>query len=117
MQAALLCIYDLSKGTDPVLRIGDVTLLEKEGGKSGFWQHPQRAARIQREREVAPSPYLKNMRVTVVTISDSCYEGSAEDRSGHWLVERCEASGGMISKHYLVPDEVDSIRQVVMEAV
>ncbi len=117
VQAALLCIYDLSKGTDPVLRIGDVALLEKEGGKSGFWQHPQQTTRLMKERQKAPETYLNGFRVTIVTISDSCYEGSADDTSGSWLVERCEASGAMISKQYLVPDEVDSIRQVVMEAV
>ncbi|HYX36069.1 MAG TPA: bifunctional molybdenum cofactor biosynthesis protein MoaC/MoaB [Oligoflexus sp.] len=117
VQAALLCIYDLSKGTDPVIRIGDVTLLEKEGGKSGFWQHPLHAKRVMKERQKTPEPHLNNIRVTIVTISDSCYEGSADDTSGSWLVERCEASGAMISKQYLVPDEVDSIRQVVMEAV
>jgi molybdenum cofactor synthesis domain-containing protein len=70
-----------------------------------------------KEREQNLETHLNNMRVTIVTISDSCYEGSADDTSGSWLVDRCESSGAMISKQYLVPDEVDSIRQVVMEAV
>lgn len=117
VQAALLCIYDLSKGTDPVIRMGDITLLEKEGGKSGFWQHPEHAGLPRTESVPSASRCLENIRTTIVTISDSCYEGSAEDTSGSWLVERCEAEGAMINKQFLVPDEVDSIRQVVMEAV
>jgi len=37
---ALLCIYDLAKGVDPVLSISDIYLEVKEGGKSGRWVHP-----------------------------------------------------------------------------
>jgi cyclic pyranopterin phosphate synthase len=33
--AALLCIYDMTKGVDDTLEIGPVRLLEKTGGKSG----------------------------------------------------------------------------------
>ena len=35
VNAALLTIWDLTKGTDPNLAIGDVRLLVKTGGKSG----------------------------------------------------------------------------------
>lgn len=40
VNAALLCIYDLTKGIDPVLRLGEIKLEVKEGGKSGQWVHP-----------------------------------------------------------------------------
>jgi cyclic pyranopterin phosphate synthase len=116
VQAALLCIYDLSKGTDPVMSMGEVTLLEKEGGKSGFWRHPEHASKLAPAQAVAKEQYLQNIRATIITISDSCYEGSAEDTSGQWLVDCCESYGAMISKQFLIPDEVDSIRQLVMEA-
>jgi len=40
VNGALLALYDLAKNVDPVLRIGDIRLLEKQGGKSGHWRHP-----------------------------------------------------------------------------
>ena len=38
--AALITIYDLSKIVNPHLRIDNVRLLIKEGGKSGLWTNP-----------------------------------------------------------------------------
>ena len=40
VNAALITIYDLSKIVNPNLRIDDVKLLIKEGGKSGLWKNP-----------------------------------------------------------------------------
>ena len=38
-QIALLTIYDMCKAVDRGMVIQSVRLLEKEGGKSGHWQH------------------------------------------------------------------------------
>ncbi len=40
INGALLTIYDLSKAVNPDLRISDIRLNLKEGGKSGHWVHP-----------------------------------------------------------------------------
>ena len=40
VNTALITIYDLSKIVNPHLRIDDVKLLIKEGGKSGLWTNP-----------------------------------------------------------------------------
>ena len=40
VNAALITIYDLSKIINPHLRIDNVRLLVKEGGKSGLWKNP-----------------------------------------------------------------------------
>jgi len=40
VNAALITIYDLSKIVNPHLRIDNVRLLIKEGGKSGLWTNP-----------------------------------------------------------------------------
>jgi len=40
VNAALITIYDLSKIINPHLRIDNVKLLIKEGGKSGLWTNP-----------------------------------------------------------------------------
>ena len=36
-QVALLTIYDMCKAVDRGMVMGNVRLLEKEGGKSGHW--------------------------------------------------------------------------------
>ena len=40
VNAALITIYDLSKIVNPHLRIDNIKLLIKEGGKSGIWTSP-----------------------------------------------------------------------------
>jgi len=40
VNAALITIYDLSKIINPHLRIDNIKLLIKEGGKSGLWTNP-----------------------------------------------------------------------------
>ena len=40
VNAALITIYDLSKIVNPYLRIDNIRLLIKEGGKSGLWTNP-----------------------------------------------------------------------------
>ena len=40
VNAALITIYDLSKIVNPHLKIDDMKLLIKEGGKSGLWKNP-----------------------------------------------------------------------------
>ena len=40
VNAALITIYDLSKIVNPHLRIDNIKLLIKEGGKSGLWTNP-----------------------------------------------------------------------------
>ena len=38
VSAACLTIYDMLKASDKAMRIMDITLLEKQGGKSGDWR-------------------------------------------------------------------------------
>jgi len=40
VNAALITIYDLSKIINPHLKIDNIKLLIKEGGKSGLWKNP-----------------------------------------------------------------------------
>ena len=40
VNTALITIYDLSKIVNPNLRIDNIKLLIKEGGKSGLWKNP-----------------------------------------------------------------------------
>jgi len=38
---ACLTIYDMLKASDKAIRISDISLLEKQGGKSGNWRAPK----------------------------------------------------------------------------
>ncbi|MBS0323277.1 MAG: hypothetical protein JSR19_05425 [Proteobacteria bacterium] len=38
VRVSLLTIYDMCKAMDRGMRIQDIRLLEKRGGKSGIWQ-------------------------------------------------------------------------------
>jgi len=38
VNGTLLTIYDMCKAVDRGMRMGDIRLLEKQGGKSGHWQ-------------------------------------------------------------------------------
>ena len=52
----------------------------------------------------------------VITVSDRCSAGEAEDRSGPALVRMLEAAGYVIAGRGLVPDEVDRIQAALAEA-
>ena len=41
VNAALITIYDLSKIVNPNLKIDNIRLIIKEGGKSGLWKNPE----------------------------------------------------------------------------
>ena len=41
VSAACLTIYDMLKASDKAMRITDITLMEKQGGKSGDWTAPK----------------------------------------------------------------------------
>ncbi|XP_043929894.1 gephyrin isoform X33 [Protopterus annectens] len=58
------------------------------------------------------------IRVGVLTVSDSCYRNLAEDRSGVNLkdvVQDPSLLGGIISAYKIVPDEVDVIKEVLVD--
>uniref|UniRef100_H3BZS9 Gephyrin n=1 Tax=Tetraodon nigroviridis TaxID=99883 RepID=H3BZS9_TETNG len=58
------------------------------------------------------------IRVGVLTVSDSCFRNLAEDRSGinlKDLVHDPSLLGGMISAYKIVPDEVDEIKETLVD--
>ena len=137
VNGALLCIYDLSKAVDPVLKITDVRLNLKTGGKSGDWRHPEfeppqaTAAATVPAAAMAPAApaattaptapaapmsgpniYLHGVDVATVTISDRASLGLVEDRSGLRLREVIENAGGKILKSQIVSDDFEKIKGV-----
>uniref|UniRef100_A0A8C1KA81 Gephyrin n=1 Tax=Cyprinus carpio TaxID=7962 RepID=A0A8C1KA81_CYPCA len=58
------------------------------------------------------------IRVGILTVSDSCFRNLAEDRSGinlKDLVHDPSLLGGIISAYKIVPDEIDEIKETLMD--
>ncbi|HWB32773.1 MAG TPA: MogA/MoaB family molybdenum cofactor biosynthesis protein [Acidobacteriaceae bacterium] len=56
-----------------------------------------------------PAQLPPDTRAVVLTISDRCFAGRQEDRSGPAVVERLEAAGAAAIISEIVPDELDLI--------
>lgn len=115
VNAALLCIYDLSKIVEPEMRISDVQLLRKEGGKSGIWEPTNKKSPFVDHCGVSAS--LKSIPSAVVTISDRCFQGVAKDSSGPAIASWLQERGAGVQEQKLVPDEKTEIQNVVKNLV
>ena len=105
VNGALLCIYDLSKAVDPVLKISDIRLNTKTGGKSGVWNHPEFAD----TKAPAKTPKLSGLKVAVLTVSDSVSRREAEDQSGPALQNALSESGAEVVATAIVADDRSEI--------
>jgi len=105
VSAALLCIYDLTKGIDPVLRIGEIQLEIKEGGKSGFWKRPE----VTQDHHPTP-PALTGVRSIVLTLSDRCARGETQDASGPAARDWLESHGAQVVGTQILPDDAHALK-------
>ncbi len=55
------------------------------------------------------------MKATVITISDSCFEGHRQDRSGPDIVARLQIAGFVVDAPLIVPDEKEQIAFALRE--
>ncbi len=124
VNAALLCIYDLTKGIDPVLRIGDIRLEIKEGGKSGQWINPEsKTAKILLSQvssgipEKERAPRLNKLNAAVITLSDRCARKEAQDLSGPCATQWLEAQGAKVKHTLILPDETKTLRNELTRLV
>jgi molybdenum cofactor biosynthesis protein B len=58
----------------------------------------------------------KSLNYGIVTISDSCHEGVAEDKSGKYISEKLSENNQVIKK-IIVPDEKDQIKKAVNDII
>lgn len=110
VNGALLCIYDLSKAVDPVLKISEIRLNSKIGGKSGEWFHPE----FQATAALKPQA-LEGVRIAVLTVSDRTARGETEDKSGPALCDGLRALGAAVVGTRVVPDERGEIQSAFKE--
>lgn len=109
---ALLTIWDLTKGIDPNLEIGEVNLLVKTGGKSGIWTNPKGippwlAAQLPDDKS------LKGKSSAILVMSDRAAKGEYEDESGPVLKGLLEGAGAEIVAHDTIPDDAKTISEQI----
>lgn len=91
---AALVMYDMLKPIDSRVEIGNISLLDKKGGKSSH-----------------PAPAAGNLKAAVGVCSDRVSAGQKEDASGHLLVKLLEEQGFSQIRYFVVPDAIEAIRK------
>jgi len=73
-------------------------------------------ARVLRDAEIADNETFRvfYIRARVLTISDRCSRGEAEDRGGPAVVEAAQAAGWQIDGARVCPDDADEIRRFLV---
>ncbi len=104
VQAALATIWDLVKGTEPNLMIGDIRLLVKEGGKSGLWVNPD-GIPAWLSAQISPVRAMEAIPTAVIVMSDRASAGVYKDKSGALLVDLLKADGAEIVQYVVIPDD------------
>lgn len=126
VQAALLCLYDLTKGVDPALQIGGIHLELKEGGKSGLWIHPDFknathnvicSANEITSKEACKKKSLQEVTALVITLSDRSYKKQKQDYSGpiaeNWLLSH----KAKVLNSLILPDDFLILKNELKEAI
>jgi cyclic pyranopterin phosphate synthase len=113
VSAGLLCIHDLVKSIDPCAEIGSISLVEKEGGKSGLWVNPTFSAKD--SARTMHTPDLIGVECAILTISDRVSAGLAEDRSGVAIREFLASRGAKCGEFRVLPDEKETIVESLRE--
>lgn len=101
--AAQLCattMYDMMKAvsTSMEMKIEDVYLLSKRGGKTDF-------------QECIP----ENFTAAVIVTSDGTSAGTRQDKSGVIIRERLASKGVNQVEYMILPDEADQIRNALLD--
>ncbi len=105
VNAALLTIYDLTKMVEPALTISNIRLLIKEGGKSGYWVHPDGLPKtLAHLEQPQKKQVLAKVRVATLTISDRAYAKKYRDESGLLLNDALKNLGAELCDYTILPD-------------
>lgn len=113
VNAALLTIWDLTKGVDPALKMGEITLLAKTGGKSGIWTHPDGIPEWL-ESQLPSTRSLEGKKAGVLVMSDRAAKGEYSDESGAVINSLLEDQGAVLSAYEVIPDEKEAISAALL---
>lgn len=108
VQAALATIWDLVKGTEPNLTIGNVRLLIKEGGKSGLWVNPD-GIPDWLLAQIPAQGSMDGVTTAIVVMSDRASTGVYEDKSGTLLADLLKEDGADVVDYCVIPDDAEKI--------
>jgi cyclic pyranopterin phosphate synthase len=112
---AALTVIDMGKAVDRSMVIESVRLLEKSGGRSGDYRAPEMTsppeeASLAVAHAEEPEPRT-TITAAVLTVSDRCSRGRAEDRSGPALARLLsDRLGARVVATDCVPDDGPTIR-------
>ncbi|MFV0431198.1 MAG: bifunctional molybdenum cofactor biosynthesis protein MoaC/MoaB [Alphaproteobacteria bacterium] len=116
VSAALLTIWDLSKPVYADLKIEDIRLLQKTGGKSGTWRTSQDIPKVVAdyfaENSVETHP-LKGYNASVITMSTRASQGVYEDTSGAYLKDRLTTIGANIEHYEVIADDAAKLKETL----
>jgi molybdenum cofactor biosynthesis protein MoaC len=94
---AALTIYDMVKQVDEEMRIVEIRLVQKKGGKSDF-----------------QTTLNRRLQAGVLVISDSVSAGTRSDTSGKAIVDRLTERGVEVKEFRVVPDDVQQIAEALV---
>ncbi len=114
VHAALLTIWDLTKGTEPNLKISDIKLLVKTGGKSGVWVNPD-GIPPWLEEQLPQQSFLQGKKAAVVVMSDRASRGEYTDESGVLLNKFLSGADADIVAYKVIPDEQIEIEKTLVD--
>jgi len=100
VSAGLLNAYDMLKPHDKEMRMGEIKLAKKKGGKSQY-------------REEFDRP----LKAAVLVISDSTFAGKRKDNSGRVIREMLQNFPVEVAVYEILPDDAEKIRARVSELV
>ncbi len=58
---------------------------------------------------------MSDLRIAIVTCSDSCAAGTADDEAGRAIIEACEARDWLVVAYHVCSDEMECISTSLME--
>lgn len=114
VNAALLTIWDLTKGTDPNLKIGDIKLLVKTGGKSGVWVNPD-GIPSWLVHQLPDQAVLIGKKTAIVVMSDRAARGEYNDESGALLKSILAEAKAEITDYRVIPDDEAEIEETLRD--
>jgi len=94
---AVLTIYDMMKGYDKDVVIGETRLVEKHGGKSDFG-----------------ADLIASVSAAVLVTSDSVSAGKKSDKSGKIICDEMKKLPVDVRHYEIVPDDKEKIRQKIL---
>lgn len=118
VSAGLLTIYDLSKISEPSLKISDLELVLKIGGKSGLWLNPQITDYPQWLNQYLPKiENLAPLTFASITLSDRATNGQYPDLSGQLLQDNLIKHGASSLGYHLIADDSLALTQTITELI